>query len=572
MPQAGPLVAEPHRQEKCRRVGCAVVIALGVAATAGEAATSKRELALEYYQQAVAKKSQIESLPEEQRDQAAYQKLVNAFRRVYRTSAHSSKADDSLLAEAELYALMGARFGAAPYREKAAETYRFLLREYPGSPLCEQARQALQALEAAPAPVTAAQDRAPAPPPADSLSSPSPETARAGELAKVTAVRHWTFPSFTRVIVDMEGEVTSKSTRLTDPDRIYFDLPDTKLSPALTSKQIPVGDARLKQIRLAQTQLTVTRVVLDLNSDVEHTLSTMTNPPRVVVELKQLGSSAKALPPVPAVKVEPAVPLAAPPRAAQPDSQGQRNLIRALGLKIARVVIDAGHGGHDTGTVGSSGLMEKDLTLDVAQRLGALVADRIGSQVIFTRTDDSFVGLEDRTALANEKQADLFISIHANSSGTRAVRGVETYYLNLTSDRDALEVAARENAASQKSIHELQDLVSKITLTDKIAESREFAAHVQRSLHSAVAKEAAVLRNRGVRKAPFLVLIGARMPSVLAEVSFLSNPRDERLLKTPSYRQKIAEALFQGLARYARTLSQVEVAAQADRPPPRTAP
>ena len=234
--------------------------------------------------------------------------------------------------------------------------------------------------------------------------------------------------------------------------------------------------------------------------------------------------------------------------------------MRTLGLKIGRVVIDAGHGGHDTGTIGPTGLTEKELTLDVAKRLGDLIAERSGSEVVFTRTDDTFVGLEERTALANEKQADLFISVHANSSRLPAVRGVETYYLNLHADREAMEVASRENAASQKSIHELQDLVAKIALTEKISESREFAVQVQRALYSTVSRDNATLRNRGVRKAPFVVLIGARMPSVLAEISFLSNPRDEKLLKTPAYRQKIAGALYKGVAGYSSTLSRVEVA------------
>jgi len=225
-------------------------------------------------------------------------------------------------------------------------------------------------------------------------------------------------------------------------------------------------------------------------------------------------------------------------------------------------VLDAGHGGHDTGTIGPTGLTEKELALDVATRLGALVSDRIGSEVIFTRADDVFIPLEERTAVANQKQADLFVSIHANSSRVSAARGIETYYLNLTADREALGVAARENAASNKSIHDLQDLVTKITLTEKIAESREFAIQIQRSLHATMARDNGTLRNRGVRKAPFVVLIGARMPSILAEISFLSNPRDERLLKTAAYRQRVAEALFSGIASYARSLSRVEVAAK----------
>lgn len=250
----------------------------------------------------------------------------------------------------------------------------------------------------------------------------------------------------------------------------------------------------------------------------------------------------------------------APPRAAQPASDGHRSLIRALGLKIGRIVIDPGHGGHDTGTIGPTGLMEKDLVLDVAKRLGAMLEDRLGGEVIFTRADDTFIPLESRTALANQKQADLFVSIHANSSRSSSARGVETYYLNFTSSPDALEVAARENAVSEKSIHELQDLVKKITLKEKLDESREFAANVQKSLYATMSRGNASLRNRGVKKAPFVVLIGANMPSILAEISFVSNPSDERLLRKPEYRDKIADALYRGIQKYASSLSGVKVA------------
>jgi N-acetylmuramoyl-L-alanine amidase len=245
---------------------------------------------------------------------------------------------------------------------------------------------------------------------------------------------------------------------------------------------------------------------------------------------------------------------------AAPTSLGDRSLTRTLGLKIGRIVLDAGHGGHDTGTIGPDGLMEKDLVLDVALRLGRLLETRLGADVIYTRDDDTFIPLETRTAIANQHQADLFISIHANSSGDPSARGVETYYLNFTSNPDALEVAARENAVSQKSIFELQDLVKKITLKDKIDESRELATDVQESLYNGLASRHSTLRDRGVKKAPFVVLIGANMPSVLAEISFVSNPTDEAKLEAPEYREKIAESLYRGIAKYAGGLSGVKVA------------
>jgi N-acetylmuramoyl-L-alanine amidase len=246
---------------------------------------------------------------------------------------------------------------------------------------------------------------------------------------------------------------------------------------------------------------------------------------------------------------------ATPARAAVPTADGETSLVRALGLKIGRIVIDAGHGGHDSGTLGMDGIEEKDVVLDVALRLGKLLSDRLGAEVIYTRSDDTFVPLETRTAIANKAQADLFLSIHANSSADESARGVETYYLNFTSDPTALDVAARENAVSDQSIHQLSDLVKKIALKDKIAESREFAADVEQSLYGGLHAGNAGLKDRGVKKAPFVVLIGANMPSILAEISFVTNPKDAEQLTQPEYRQRVAESLYKGIARYEGGLS-----------------
>jgi N-acetylmuramoyl-L-alanine amidase len=254
--------------------------------------------------------------------------------------------------------------------------------------------------------------------------------------------------------------------------------------------------------------------------------------------------------------------MAATTHTAAPNAAGERSLIRALGLKIGKIVVDAGHGGHDTGTIGPNGLEEKDLVLDVALKLGKLLENKLGAEVVYTRDDDTFIPLETRTAIANKEQADLFISIHANSSDDPTARGVETYYLNFTSRADALEVAARENAVSEKSIHELQDLVKKIALKEKIGESREFASDVQRSLYAGLSAKSPNLRNRGVKKAPFVVLIGANMPSILAEISFVSNPDDAKKLKTNEYRQRIADSLYKGVFKYVNSLSGVKVASK----------
>jgi len=481
---------------------------------------------------------------------------------------------------------------------------------------------------------------------------------------KVTAVRFWSLGEVTRVAIEVSSDFHYKCDRLENPDRLFFDIQGAK--PAMVSKGmhvIPVGDALVKQIRIAETQPGVTRVVLDLEAHAEYTASQLANPDRLMIEVRlkdkpappattsvtgaedlkdtpvrsvspdfaaaapapvethvtQLHSAPKRFEPPPVIPdpprptaapellspppdslvSEPAHPLPPyvppstflaradlnlpadariaknesakidPPRAvtdapapAKRNSNGERSLARVLGLKLGRVVIDPGHGGHDHGTHGSSGLLEKDLVLDVSQRLGALLAKRLNTEVIYTRTDDTYIPLEQRTQIANDARADLFLSIHANSSPYRSVAGIETYYLNFTTSRSALDVAARENAGSRRTLFDLQDVLQKIALKDKIDESREFAAKVDSALYGLSAKNNPGGRNRGVKKAPFIVLIGAQMPSVLAEIGFLTNSGDEALLRKPEYRQKVAEALYKGIAAYANTLSHFSAAAK----------
>ncbi len=467
----------------------------------------------------------------------------------------------------------------------------------------------------------------------------------------VTAVRFWSLGGVTRIAIETDGDFQVKSDHLDNPDRIFFDLTGTK--PVLTHKAltvIPVSDHFVKQIRVAEPQHNVTRVVLDLETTVETSTSRLENPDRLIIELRapggktpepvkvpetttkapvrtppalvepvpaptpapkpverrqftpppaaqpaaaQVRAQEAALDPPPALALKPArtpaalpnvinatplvatatipAPAALTPSApagrpeialpAKRNASGDRSMIRALGLKVGRVVLDPGHGGHDTGTVGPDGLREKDLVLDVTQRLGRLIEDRMGSEVIYTRNDDTFIPLERRTEIANEAKADLFLSIHANSSPMRSAAGVETFYLNFTTSRSALDLAARENAGSQLSIYDLQDLLQKIALKDKVEESREFATRVQSALYTLSARPAdARSKDRGVKKAPFVVLIGASMPSVLAEIGFISNAHDESIMRREEYRQRTAEALYKGLSSYASSLSHFQVA------------
>lgn len=376
----------------------------------------------------------------------------------------------------------------------------------------------------------------------------------------VTAVRYWPLGETTRIAIEVTGQFQYRHGQLSNPERLYFDILGAR--PTLSRERvhtIAAGDALLKQIRVSETRPGATRVVLDLETPVDFLAAQLANPDRLVVELRRKGPPARAevKPPAATVVPPPAAPKPAvesAPLPAKRANTGARSLVRALGLKLERVVLDPGHGGYDTGSIGPTGLLEKELVLDVARRLGALIEERLADEVIYTRTDDSAVPLEERTALANAKRADLFLSIHANA-GVASATGAETYYLNFTTSKSAMDVAARENASSKRSIHELQDLIQKIALKDKVEESREFAARVQESLAKGLAGANAQSRDRGVRQAPFVVLIGASMPSALTEIAFLSNPREERLLRSPEYRQKIAEALYKGVAQYASALS-----------------
>jgi len=414
--------------------------------------------------------------------------------------------------------------------------------------------------------------------------------AQDGEPARVTAIRCWTLNGATRIAIETTKEVTYRTERLDQPDRLLIDLKESRLKLAdPANRSLDVNDPMVKRVRVAQNQPAVTRVVIELAVTAAHEISQLSNPPRLMVELRPLRKDARpvisekpapkveapapapvvAAAPVPAAPAEqlPLAPQSAvtPPKAARKLSTGNESLTRALGLKLGKVVIDAGHGGHDQGTAGPTGLLEKDLVLDVALRLGALLEQRMGSQVVYTRSTDVFVALEERTAMANAAKADLFLSIHANSSPLRNISGAETYYLNFTSSKVDLEVAARENASSTKSIHELRELIQKIALKEKLDESREFAARLQGTLAGTWMKANDSARNRGTKKAPFVVLIGASMPSVLAEVGFLSNPRDEGLMKKADYRQKLAEALCRGIEQYAESLGGVEVAQRSTR-------
>lgn len=697
----------------------AAMLMVCVPAQAKMTVAQKKQIAHKQFQTAEKMREALNGRAQSERTRAAYSKVIEAYRKVYRLAPSGHDAPGSLLAMGELMAESGRvlkdptqsqaaieQFKSIPneypgshervdalftigkiYQDdlndlpQAKATFDEFLKKFPGNQLADDAKEALADIDDAQNPNSNSKKRkkvevAQAPPktekkeraekkkaddeptadvstnavPLTPVATPPPPVK--GPLPLVTGVRHWSTPDYTRVAIDVDTEVKYEAGRIPAPDRIFFDIYNTKLAPELMGKSFDVNDGFLRKVRVAQYQRGLTRVVLEVDDVADYSAFLLPNPYRLIIDIhgKKTASQVAANTPQPAAKTaensspeptkaevakpnapelkatekptsEPTFQTVAPradetktsgkvvvddntesksapetkaakeaaradddsatkppvyadkrrkkdqatavtTREAKPTSLGERSLVRALGLKIGRIVVDAGHGGHDTGTIGPTGFKEKDLVLDVSLRLGRLLENKLGADVVYTRDDDTFVPLETRTAIANQNQADLFISVHANSSDDPAARGVETYYLNFTSSADALEVAARENSVSEKSIHELQDLVKKIALKDKIDESKEFASNVQSALYSGLNAKGGGPRNRGVKKAPFVVLIGANMPSILAEISFVSNPNDERKLQKPDYRQKIAESLYHGIAKYVGGLSGVKLASK----------
>ena len=537
-----------------------------------------------------------------------FQSAVDSYQSLVREYPSNKFCQDALLRAAKL------QRDQLADTEQARKTYEDFLKRYPRSSRKREVQEALAELallhmsEApvarndAPEPAVAARPVAEETKPITPVHAGGKSVAKDGssEAPHVRKIRAAANGDSARVIIDLENSVEYSSGRIASPERIFFDLHAARLTPEVAKENVRVDGGLLTAVRVAQNHAGVVRVVLDVNGVKEYTASLTTNPTQLLIDLyanspatevvqtaqarpkqkraddagdehssasKSAGpadqSVAKNVKPKASLRVAngSAKPdLVQPTSAPQPTRDGQSTLTRTLGLKIGRIVIDAGHGGHDTGTIGPTGLMEKDLCLDVALRLGKIIEQKLpGADVIYTRSDDTFIPLEERTNIANQAKADLFISIHANSSHDPGARGIETYYLNLKGSAEAMEVAARENATAQEGVHDLQNLVMRIAQTEKIDESKEFATDIQDSLARRAQKSGKSVKNRGVRKAPFVVLIGADMPSILTEISFLSNPADEKMLKQPETRQRLAEGLYQGIASYLQNMNSMTV-------------
>ena len=393
-------------------------------------------------------------------------------------------------------------------------------------------------------------------------------------LATLKAIRREVLPDAVRMTLELEREAMFYEERLENPARVFVDLRNTRAVEALKDATIAFDDGVVRQARIGRQADNRLRVVFDLQSAGRYSVYSLYNPNRVVIDFERTTANTKdakeardtknetASGPVPtavpASTAVPTPPTAAPPATAAANARGGYSLSRQLGLRISRVVVDPGHGGHDPGAQ-VRGLNEAELVLDIALRLERLLLKEPGVEVVLTRRTNAYVALEERTAIANKSAADLFLSIHANASASADVRGFETYFLNFAPSPEAEALAARENAGSARRMGNLPDIVKAIALNNKIDESRDFASMVQASLNELLRKSDRNARNLGVKQAPFMVLIGATMPSVLAEVSFLTNRDDATLLRSQTYRQQIAEALFAGIMKYGNSLKKPAV-------------
>jgi len=513
----------------------------------------------------------------------------------------SGYADNALWQAAGLFASAFQTSADSADRQQAERLLKWLKQEYPSSPFVKRVDGALQALGQAPASAAAASSASPPAPDGNTppASPPVPTTLPAsGPAAVVKGVTASVLPHGERITIEFSKEVAFTGDRVENPDRVFFDFANATAPASLLDRGPTPSGTLVKALRIGRHPNNVTRFVLELAGNPRYSAFPMYDPFRLVIDVESadagaptptatptptptpppttvvapppaMAMSAKPkesapAPPPPADRPAPAriggTPVAGTPEPPSSNRTGEYSLSRQLGLGVSRIVVDAGHGGHDPGAQ-ANGIDESELTLDVAQRLQKLLEAQPGFAVVLTRSTDDYIALEERTAIANREGADLFLSIHANASRQTTASGIETYFLNFATNPTAEAVAARENASSGQNMGTLPDILKAIALNNKLAESRELASIVQTSLVRRLSQQNKTIRDLGVKQAPFVVLIGAQMPSILAEISFLTNRSDATLLKQPAYRQRIAQALFDAIVKYQASLKKVTTVA-----------
>jgi len=383
-------------------------------------------------------------------------------------------------------------------------------------------------------------------------------TASGGSLAVVREVKHWSNPDYTRISLELDRDVAWEAHELgkrspDKPGRIYIDVKQARLGKGV--KSITIGDGLLKGVRFGQFRQNVVRVVLDTENIKDYKIFPLSEPARLIIDVRgarraQISRLEETISAgqeqAQETKPKPEAPAVAEKKA----RSGEKRLI----TKIRRIVVDPGHGGHDSGAKGPNGILEKDVVLAIGLKLRDLLKEELGLDVVMTRSTDIFIPLEERTAIANKVNADLFVSVHANAALNHGASGIETYYLNLAKTEKAAQLAAKENGTTLEKVSVLQGILFDLMANYKLNDSAHLADDVQRSLHSRIRKRHADVRNLGVKQGPFYVLVGATMPSILVETAFVSNPQEEARLADPAYQDQTAEGIMEGIRSYISSL------------------
>jgi len=513
--------------------------------------------------------------------------VVTAYQALVRRFPASGYSDDALWRAGRLELDAFARFDQKPEKEIGVRLLRRLAAAYPTSRLAKRVPDTLASLDTPGGPASTPAVNAPPPPPppaARPVAAPAPVAKPPAPAVTIKSIKRTVLPDVVRIVIEIDGEVPFHDERISDPDRLFIDLAPAQAARGLADQTLRFASDSdvVRQVRLGAQGNHTTRIVLDAGGVSTYSIYALYSPYRLVIDCVR-GPHA-APPPLPilgryfiatwARTLPGGVPrstaliraaIAPPPAAAAPtvtaaaapppdrNATGGFSIARQLGLGVSRIVIDPGHGGHDPGAQ-AHGISEAQLVLDVALRLEKLLRKQPGTDVVLTRRTDAFVPLPERTAIANRESADLFLSIHANASEDAKARGVETYFLNFANNLSSASVAARENAASGQAMGALPDFVKAIALNNKLDESRDFATHVQHAMVEKLRAASRTTKDLGVKQAPFVVLIGAAMPSVLAEISFVTNTQEAKLLRSSAYRQRIADALFTAIKQYQSSL------------------
>jgi N-acetylmuramoyl-L-alanine amidase len=435
-------------------------------------------------------------------------------------------------------------------RQEAKARYEQLIEMYPKSEYSKKADEMLNGKNASRVqPIDSNLDNKPSDAFKESEKGSEPAS-KDSCTATITGIRYWSNPEYTRVVIDVDGETSFQPNLLKkDPSinqlqqRLYVDLKNCKLGDI--DKVIPINDNLLESARAGQFTSDTVRVVVDLKSFESYDVFSLQNPFRIIIDVRGKPSE----------DITPALP--------EPKSD-TASIAKQLALGVRRIIVDAGHGGKDFGAPGCiKGIQEKDIVLQIAKKLAEKIRNKLNCEVIMTRDTDNYISLEERTAIANTQKADLFISIHANASRDQRASGIETYFLNLTTDDESISVAARENATSKKNISELQTILNDLMQNAKINESSRLATYVQKSVCGNLSKSYSRINDKGVKQAPFYVLLGAQMPAILIETSFISNQTECSRLADPKYQDTLCDGILHGIRQY---IKETQPAAHLDLP------